>query len=212
MKIDSGGKTGRRPGSVSSRDAILNAARDQFTRHGYKGATMRAIGCQAGADPTLIRHFFGNKDGLFAAAMQLPAGAAETLLRVFDEPQDTWGSRLTGAYLSLWEDPDTAAPLRAVLVSAFTNEQALEQFRALLIATMNTAAIHRLPGENPTLRLTLAMSHLIGVALARYIMKAPALGAESVEALVALVGPIVQQYLTGAFPEHSAIDVNAPRR
>ena len=37
MAIDTGGRTGRRPGPGSSRDAILQAAREQFTEHGFKG-------------------------------------------------------------------------------------------------------------------------------------------------------------------------------
>ena len=35
MSVDTNGRTGRRPGPVSTKDAILDAARDQFTPHGY---------------------------------------------------------------------------------------------------------------------------------------------------------------------------------
>ena len=75
MSVDTNGRTGRRPGPVSTKDAILDAARDQFTQHGYKGATLRAIAGQAGVDPGLIRHFFGDKEGLFAASLALPPEA-----------------------------------------------------------------------------------------------------------------------------------------
>lgn len=200
MKIDPGGKTGRRPGSVSSREALLEAARDQFMQHGYKGATLRAIASQAGADPTLIRHFFGNKDGLFAAVMQLPAGATQMLMDVFEGPENEWGVRLARAYLSLWDEPGTAEPLRAVLVSAFTNDQALEQFREVLVSVISDTAFRRLPQDNPGLRLTIAMSHLVGTALARYLMQAPALVEQSVDSIAELIGPTLQQYLTGPLP------------
>ncbi|GAB3605601.1 hypothetical protein GCM10027413_10100 [Conyzicola nivalis] len=200
MVIDAGGKTGRRPGGSSSRDAILDAARTLFTLHGYKGATVRAIAGAAGADPALIRHFFGDKDGLFAAAMALPADATQEILDVFTAPDDQWGERLTWAYLGLWERPETAAPLRATLVSAFTNDQALDHFREFLVATMLEPASRKLPPGEPELRLTVAISHLIGVALSRHLLKAPPIERQSLANLVALVAPSIQGYLTGPLP------------
>lgn len=200
MVIDTGGKTGRRPGTVSSRQAILDAARDQFTQHGFKGATVRAIASQAGADPTLIRHFFGDKNGLFAAAMELPTDTPRRILGAFAAPVDQWGETLTRAYLSMWEDADTAAPLRAILVSAFTNDQALDQLRSFIIRTVLEPASRHLPPDDPTLRLTVAMSHLIGIALTRYILKAPAIREQSLDAVVAFVAPAIQRYLTGPLP------------
>lgn len=204
MAIDTGGKTGRRPGGLSSRDAILKAARDLFTLHGYKGATVRAIANEAGADPALIRHFFGDKDGLFAAAMALPSDATHEILGVFSAPADQWGRRLTEAYLGLWERPETAAPLRATLVSAFTNEQALDQFREFLLATILEPASKKLTTSEPQLRLTVAISHLIGIALARHLMKAPPIAQQSLTNLTALVAPVIQAYLTGPLPIRGA--------
>lgn len=201
MAIDTNGKTGRRPGSASSRQALLDAAREQFMQHGYKGATVRAIAGQAGADPNLIRHFFGDKDGLFAAAMELPPEAAATLLAVFDHPVDEWGERVTRAYLTVWEDPATAAPLRAILVSAFTNEQALERLRSFLVSTALEPASRKLNTTRPELRLTIAMSHLMGIALTRYIVKAPPIHQQSISDLAAIVGPTIQRYLTGPLPD-----------
>lgn len=198
--IESGGRTGRRPGGTSSRDAILGAARELFTAHGFKGATVRAIAAQAGADAALIRHFFGGKEGLFLAAMELPPDATGEVLAVFDAPAEEWGELLTRAYLSLWEDPDTAAPLRATLVSAFTNEQALQHFRAFLVATVLVPASRHLPPDDPELRLSLAMGHLIGVALARHLLVIPPIAAQDVDSLVSLVAPAVQRYLCGPLP------------
>lgn len=204
MAIDTGGKTGRRPGGVSSRDAILDAARTLFTLRGYKGATVRAIAGEAGADPALIRHFFGDKDGLFAAAMELPADATNEILDVFTAVADQWGERLTWAYLGLWERPETAAPLRATLVSAFTNVQALDQFREFIVTTMLEPASKKLPGGEPELRLTLAISHLFGIALARHLLKTPPIARQNFADLVTLVAPSVQGYLTGPLPDRES--------
>jgi AcrR family transcriptional regulator len=64
---------GRRPGRVSSRDAVLSAAREQFSRKGYDAATVRAIAAEAGVDPSMINHHFGTKEQLFMAALESPA-------------------------------------------------------------------------------------------------------------------------------------------
>ncbi len=67
-----GGHSGRRPGSGGSREDILAAARAAFGERGYDGATMRDIAARAGVDPALVHHFFGSKQQLFTAAMELP--------------------------------------------------------------------------------------------------------------------------------------------
>ena len=64
---------GRRPGESGTRDAILAAARLAFGRQGYGATSVRAVARAAGVDPSLVLHFFGSKDGLFEAALQLPA-------------------------------------------------------------------------------------------------------------------------------------------
>ncbi len=200
MSVSESGRTGRRPGPVSSRDAILAAAREQFTQHGFKGATLRAIAGRAGVDPGLIRHFFGDKEGLFTASMEMPPEAPAAVLGVFDEPVDEWGERLTRAYLSLWEDPDTSGPLRATVVSAFSNDQALERLRHFIVTTVLEQARPHLPPDDPDLRLATAMTHIIGIALGRYLLQAPPLVAADLDDIVALVGPSVQRYLTGPMP------------
>ncbi|WP_226345490.1 TetR/AcrR family transcriptional regulator [Agilicoccus flavus] len=206
MTTSEGGRTGRRPGPGTSRDAILAAARDQFTQHGFKGATLRAIAGRAGVDPGLIRHFFGDKEGLFTASMEMPPEAPAAVLGVFAEPVDEWGERLTRAYLSLWEDPDTAGPLRATVVSAFANDQALDRLRLFIVSTVLEQARPHLPADEPDLRLATAMTHIIGIALGRYLLKAPPLVAADLDVLVALVGPTVQRYLTGPLPGGAAED------
>src|SRR2546421_12192837 len=65
-------RLGRPAGSPPNREAILAAARDQFAARGYESATIRGIAAAAGVDPALVHHYFGSKDRLFAAAVELP--------------------------------------------------------------------------------------------------------------------------------------------
>ena len=69
-------RTGRRPGQTQTRDDILAAARNQFAARGYGGATIRGIAAEAGVNPALVHHFFGSKDQVFVAALNLPFNPA----------------------------------------------------------------------------------------------------------------------------------------
>ena len=60
--------------------AILEAARDLFAHLGFEKTTIRGVASAAGVDPALVMQYFGNKDGLFAAAARW-APEQETLLQ-----------------------------------------------------------------------------------------------------------------------------------
>lgn len=197
---ESEGRTGRRPGPTSTRDDILDAARAEFSRHGFKGATLRAIAGAAGVDPGLIRHFFGDKQGLFVASMEMPVDALNVVLSAVEGPRDEWGERLTRAYLSLWDEPPTAAAMRAGVVSAFGNEQALASLREFVMSTIMAGLRPHLPDDDPDLRLATAVTHIVGIAMGRYILRIPPLVDHSLDDLVALIAPSVQHYLTGPLP------------
>ncbi len=59
-----------------TRSAILDAARELFARHGYKGASVRSITGLAGANLGAVAYHFGSKQGLFEAVTATVARAA----------------------------------------------------------------------------------------------------------------------------------------
>ena len=61
-----GTRTKTRP---DRRTAILDAAEEQFARHGYDGVTLRAIAKHAGVDVALPNYYFGPKRDLFDAVL-----------------------------------------------------------------------------------------------------------------------------------------------
>src|SRR4051794_41354956 len=77
-----GGQRGRRPAGSDSREEIVVAARRQFGELGYRRASMRGIAAEAGVDPRLILHFFGSKQELFVAVVDLPFDPATTFEQV----------------------------------------------------------------------------------------------------------------------------------
>lgn len=57
----------RRPIAASER--LLQAAAEAFASRGFEGASTHAIAAAVGAPQGLIRHHFGNKDGLWSAVI-----------------------------------------------------------------------------------------------------------------------------------------------
>ena len=52
---------------AASRELILDAAEDLFSKHGFYGVTIREVAREAGVDTALIHYYFTAKRGLFDA-------------------------------------------------------------------------------------------------------------------------------------------------
>ena len=87
-------KRGRRPGPSTTRDAILSAARERFSEHGYDRVRMRDVAADAGVDVALVTYHFGSKDGLFGAALEMPSPMAALMADVLEHGGiDDFGER-----------------------------------------------------------------------------------------------------------------------
>jgi len=65
----------RKRDAEATRAAILDAAKFHFAQSGYDRAPLRDIAADAGADVSLIKRYFGGKEGLFEAALKASFGA-----------------------------------------------------------------------------------------------------------------------------------------
>jgi AcrR family transcriptional regulator len=190
-------RTGRRPGNQDTREAILAAARQAFADRGYDGASIRHIATSAGVDPALVHHYFGAKDRLFLATMQAPIDPAKVLPQVLAGGVDGLGERIVRMFLSVWDSPagTTAA---ALLRSAVSHDWSARMLREFLTTQIMRRAMKTLdldPAEAP-LRASLVASQMMGLAMARYILKVEPLTSASPDVVVAAVAPTIQRYLT----------------
>ena len=190
-------RTGRRPGVSGTREAILGAARRAFAEHGYQHATIRGVADLAGVDPALVHHYFKTKQGLFVAAVQLPVNPVEQLMAVLNEDPDQAGRRMVETFLSVWDHAATQNPLLALIRSAVGDEHAAAMLREFITEEVLGQIAHRLGGADARLRATLVGSQIIGLAMARYIVKVEPLASAPPTQVVAAVGPTLQRYLTG---------------
>ena len=187
-------RTGRRAGNSGTRDAILDTATTLFAERGYEGASMRAIAASAGVDPALIRHFFGDKDTLFATVIADRTIIFQRLAASLPGDPSEIGTRVADAYLRLWEQPHTRSILMTIVRSATTSDRAS---RMLQDALANSIRDHAGARDETHARLrALAGSQLFGLAFARHIIKVPAITELPLDDLVAQVAPTIQRYLT----------------
>ena len=201
----SAGRLGRRPGDSSTRADILAAARDEFAELGYDRATIRGIAAAAGVDPSLVLHYFGSKNKLFGAALQVPVEPVEVLRRVMEQSIDDVGATMVRSFLDAWEPVESRGPLVARVRSAMTNDTAMMLVREYLGRRVFGPVTEALGTPDAELRATLMGSQFIGLAMVRYIARIEPLASATVDELVAAIGPTMQRYLTGDLgPEPTA--------
>jgi AcrR family transcriptional regulator len=190
-------RTGRRPGSGDTRAQVLLAARTSFGELGFDGTTIRHVAARAGVDPALVHHYFGSKQQLFVAAMELPLDLPAMVPRLLEGPRDQLGERFVRYVLELWETPAFRPLLLGVVRSATTDPIAAAMLRQLLAEGPFLVLARAIDQPDATLRATLAGSQLIGLALARYVVAVEPLASAPPEVLVRALAPTVQRYLAG---------------
>ena len=189
-------RRGRRPGTSTTRQAILDAARARFASDGFAATTIRRIAADAAVNPSLVIQFFTSKEELFAAVMSISPTSLARISTVFDGPDEHLGERVVRAYLEVWEGlPEDSEPLMAMLRGAIVNEQAGEQLREFIQARLREG-MGTVDDPDGALRAGLASSMLVGVVVGRRLVGVPILANADVETLVALVAPAIQSVLT----------------
>lgn len=119
--------------------------------------------------------------------------------------RDSLGENIVRLLLRVWDGPMRPAAL-ALVRSAVGNEWTAKLLREFLVSQILRRVVGTLglPAAEREARGSLAASQLIGLVMARYVLKVEPLASASPETIVAAVGPNVQRYLTG--------DVELPRR
>lgn len=209
---------GRRKGTTVTRDALLDAALELFAERGYEGASLRAITAKAGVDVAMVSHFFGDKQGLFAEAV-LRRGRESMALIADIDPDQPPAARVLEAYFSMWESPDTALTVRALFRAALESEDNRQRLQELISSRLLEATAvmaercsragaggAQLRPETVALRTQLMAAHLLGIGIARYIMKLAPIADTPREVLIASLEPVMAAYL----PDPRANDRHRP--
>lgn len=187
---------GRPVGGVDRRATILDAARELFAEKGYAGASVRGIARLADVDPALVHHYFGTKEQVFVAAMELPFQPSEILPQVLAGEPDGLGERLVRLFLGIWADPDFRTPMLGMVRSAFTSEQGATMLREFVGSAL-LGRVAEAAGPVDPLRVQAAAAQLVGVAILRHVVRLEPLASATEDEIVALVAPVIQRHLVG---------------
>ena len=156
--------------SISARtaDAILSAARERFSTHGYDGSGLRTIADLAGVNVALIGRYFGSKESLFLAAI-LPHLQISLLL---DGPMDEFGTRAASVMrmkVGRGFDP------MMVLLRALATPSLAPSLSAALSRQVIAPLAARLDGDEPEMRAALILAHLAGYEMLLRVLQLPEL-------------------------------------
>jgi AcrR family transcriptional regulator len=192
--------THRRPGrwrsGEQSKQRILQTARDLFGQHGYGGTTVRAIATAAGVDPAMVFYFFGTKQGLFGAAIEMSDNVAPAIESIFTGSLDAIGERIVRTLLENLDKSDRA-PLVMLTRSAPTDNKSEALLREFIDREITGRLAAMLDTPDAALRAGMVNVHILGLAVARYIVRIEPIASSSVDELVTRFGPLVQHCLTG---------------
>lgn len=175
---------------------MLDAARRVFAEAGYDRATIRAIAGRAGVDPALVHHYFGTKEALYAASIELPMVPAEVLESVLAGGSDGLGERLARAFFGVWELEGPRQALLGMLRGAMGgDDQAVQAFREFVVGAIKARLVDALDGPDADGRALAMASHLVGLAVVRYVVRIEPFASAEIDDLVALVAPRLQSYV-----------------
>ena len=187
---------GRRPAGEDTRAALLEAARVEFTERGFDGATVRTIAQRAGMDPAMVNHWFGGKDGLFVAALQLPINPDEIMDRILGGDPDHLAERVLRTFLSVW-DTNGGGALAALVRSVSSHEAAARMMREFVSRVVIGRIVSAVAPDQLKLRAALCGSQIMGLAMVRYVIRLEPLASADHDTVVAALAPTLERYLTG---------------
>nr|WP_312882655.1 TetR/AcrR family transcriptional regulator [Streptosporangium album] len=150
---------------------------------------MRAIASDSGIDPSMVMRYFGDKEGLFAAAadfdLRFPDLAAV--------PPETIGTTLIAHFLDRWEHDEG---MLILLRTGVTDEAVAERMRDIFALQFGPLAARLCddPSQAPV-RAGLVATQVLGMALCRYVLRLPPVAAMSRDEIVGWLGPTLQRYL-----------------
>ena len=167
---------------------ILEAARELFAREGFERATIRGIAARAGVDPALVMQHFGSKEGLFAASTRW-SNEHQTILTA---TSDSLPAAAIADLLSHFEQGEDSEAAVALLRNCLTHPAALAAMRDEVMCERKAAVAASIEGDDAELRAGLFAACMVGLGMARYLIKLEPVASASPEDLHRLMEPVLR--------------------
>jgi AcrR family transcriptional regulator len=183
--------------AAATRDAILQAARRQFSARGYEHAGVREIAADAGVTAALVNRYFGSKEQLFCEALE----HAFTLPSLIPEDPEKVGEALA-AYATA---PEGSRPRRdfdplQLILRSVTSPDAAEILRRQIDENSIGPMAQALGGEDAELRAAMVWACMAGMKLVRKVVRSEAVRPGTEKRLAELFAPVIQACVEAGRP------------
>ncbi len=195
-----GRPSGRRPGDSGTRELIATAARRRFAEQGYDRTSLRSVALEAGVDPALVTHFYGSKQQLFVAVVELPFDPAEVLPGIVAGDRDELGLRVAHFLVGVLESQEGRRRVTGLVRSAASEPEAARLVRELISTRLLVPLAELLGADEAVLRASFAGAQFVGLVMARYVVAVEPLASLPPERIAAVIAPNLQRLLTEPLP------------
>jgi AcrR family transcriptional regulator len=149
--------------AAATRSRLLDAAREQFLQHGYRGTSLRSIAAQAGVDVMLIRRYFGSKEQLFTEATDI----SHNVPAAREAVDHAIGEILIERVLQARRAVD--APLFALLRSS-GDPEVVTRLNQQIETGLTRNLSRRITADHPRLRAEMVTALLLGIGVLRALL------------------------------------------
>ncbi|MGO9341389.1 MAG: TetR family transcriptional regulator [Acidimicrobiales bacterium] len=188
-------RTGRRPGSPDTREAILEAALRGFGARGYEATSLRSIAEDAGVDPALLIHYFGTKENLFTAALRWPVRPSEMFPGLEAAGAAEAAELIVRMHLNMLDNPQHRDDILALVRSAVSNAVAARMLREFVTEALLVRLSSLIDKPDSRLRASLIAAQLVGIAMLRHVVQLEPLVGASNDEIACVVAPVIESYL-----------------
>jgi AcrR family transcriptional regulator len=187
--------------AVATREAILQSALAAFSRHGYDGVGVREIAQAAGVTAVLVNRYFGSKEELFAAAVEV-AFADRSL---FEGDSSMLAQGLTAVIMTRTEkDAEPINPFFLLLRSA-PNPRAAEILRDSIARHFERPLTSLLRGPRAGERAAIILAVVMGLSLFRKVIGSKALADANAASLSGGLKTMFQRLIDSATSRESPV-------
>lgn len=187
---------GRPRGPSNVRDRLIDAARDQFLRSGYDGASIRSIAAEADVNHALVKYYFGGKDGLFKAVLELLVTPGQAFDQVVAAHPENLARALLTAAISLWGAPRGHESLQRLMFDPEADPTAQAAFRGYIQNQMIERLAETIGGPDARLRAGAAGATIAGLFFTRYVLRIEPVASMTTNEVVTHFAPILNASLT----------------
>lgn len=181
-------RRGRPTGRSDARERLLDAARTAFLERGYDATSVRSIAREAGVDHSLMNYYFGGKQGLYAAVMDVLIAPGTVLHRAVDADPANLAATILRSALWAWERPGVGDRLVRLLESSVDDPG-----RASFVGYLETELVGRLAeiigGPDARRWAAGAASVMSGLFFTRYVLRLEPVASMTHDEVVRHLGP-----------------------